>query len=130
MLLLKLLYLILSLIIFFFIMKNSTAPLHPLWPGLGCTPPPPSKSIPVKRVLDTEMNGYHCFNFTEKILSYKVLTLSNQKISNIHFDLSMKLSQGEVHHFSGKLRKFSGEVQNHLRGGACYKPDNLRLKLC
>ena len=24
-----------------------------------------------KRVLDTEMNGYHCFNFTEK-LSYQV----------------------------------------------------------
>jgi hypothetical protein len=34
MLLLKLLYLILSLILFCFIMKNST-PLHPLWPGLG-----------------------------------------------------------------------------------------------
>jgi hypothetical protein len=26
---------------------------------------------PVKRVLDTEMNGFHCFNFTEK-LSYEV----------------------------------------------------------
>jgi hypothetical protein len=39
MLLLKLLYLILSLIIFCSIMKNST-PLHPLWPGLGvCAPP-------------------------------------------------------------------------------------------
>jgi hypothetical protein len=25
----------------------------------------------IKRVLDTEMNGYHCFNFTEK-LSYEV----------------------------------------------------------
>jgi hypothetical protein len=47
MLLLKLLYLILSLIIFCFIMKNSTPPLHPLWPGLGGAPPPhPSKSIP------------------------------------------------------------------------------------
>jgi hypothetical protein len=25
----------------------------------------------IERVLDTEMNGYHCFNFTEK-LSYEV----------------------------------------------------------
>jgi hypothetical protein len=25
----------------------------------------------IKRVHDTEMNGYHCFNFTEK-LSYEV----------------------------------------------------------
>ena len=32
----------------------------------------------IKRVLDTEMNGYHCFNFTEK-LSNGVETLSNQK---------------------------------------------------
>jgi hypothetical protein len=43
----------------------------------------------------TEMNGYHCFNFTEK-LSYEVYTLNNQKMSNFHFDLSLKL-QGEVH---------------------------------
>ena len=27
----------------------------------------------IKRVLDTEMNGYHCFNFTEKtFLRHKV----------------------------------------------------------
>ena len=60
-------------------------------------------------ILDTEMNGYHCFNFTEK-LSFKVWTASNQKMSNFHFDLSLKLSQGEVHDFSGKVQKFSGEV--------------------
>jgi hypothetical protein len=49
MLLLKLLHLILSLIYFCFIMKNSTLPLHPLWPGLGGRiplPPTPCKSIP------------------------------------------------------------------------------------
>ena len=51
MLLLKLLYLTLSLIIFCFIMKNIT-PLHPLWPGLGGAhpPPPPSKSIPASHI--------------------------------------------------------------------------------
>jgi hypothetical protein len=32
-------------------------------------------------------------------------------MSNFHFDLSLKLSQGEVH-------DFLGEVQNNLRGGA------------
>jgi hypothetical protein len=63
------------------------------------------------------MNGYHCFNFTEK-LSYEVWTLSNQKMPNFHFDLSLKLSQGELHDFSGQVQKFSGEVQNDLREGA------------
>ena len=43
---------------------------------------------------------------------------SNQKMSNFHFDLSLKLSQGQVHHFSGEVQKLSGEVQNDLRGGA------------
>jgi hypothetical protein len=39
-------------------------------------------------------------------------------MSNFHFDLSLKLSQGEVHDFSGEVQKFSGEVQNDRRGGA------------
>ena len=46
-------------------------------------------------------------------------------MSNFHFDLSLKLSQGEVHDFSGEVhdfsgevQKFSGEVQNDLRGSA------------
>ena len=69
----------------------------------------------IKAVLDTD--GYHCFNFTEKRF-YEISTLSNQKMSNLHFDLSLKLSQGEVRHFSGEVQKFSGEVQNDLRGGA------------
>jgi hypothetical protein len=41
-----------------------------------------------------------------------------KKMSYLHFDLSLKLSQGEVHDFSGEVKKFSGEVQNDLRGGA------------
>jgi hypothetical protein len=52
MLLLKLLYLILSLIIFCFIMKNST-PLQPLWPGLGGATPPPPRTPPVNPSLAT-----------------------------------------------------------------------------
>jgi hypothetical protein len=53
-------------------------------------------------------------------------------MSNFYFDLSLKLSQGEVHDFSGEVQTFSGEVQtfsgevqtfsgevqNDLRGGA------------
>jgi hypothetical protein len=56
------------------------------------------------------MNGYHCFNFTEKTFLRSV-DPKQQKRSNFHFDLSLKPSQGEV-------QKFSGEVQNDLRGGA------------
>jgi hypothetical protein len=39
-------------------------------------------------------------------------------MSNFHFDLSLKFSQGEVHDVSGEVQKFSGEVQSDLRGGA------------
>ena len=35
-------------------------------------------------------------------------------MSSVHFDLSLKLSQGKVHDFSGEVQKFSGEVQNNL----------------
>jgi hypothetical protein len=33
-------------------------------------------------------------------------------MSNFHFDLSLKLSQGEMHDFLSEVQKFSGEVQN------------------
>jgi hypothetical protein len=32
-------------------------------------------------------------------------------MSNFHFDLSLKLSQREVHDISGEVQKFSGEVR-------------------
>jgi hypothetical protein len=32
-------------------------------------------------------------------------------MSNFHFDLSLKLSQGEVHDFSGEVQTISGEVR-------------------
>ena len=57
------------------------------------------------------MNYRVCHSKTKK-------TLSNQKISNFHFDLSLKLSQGEVHDFPGEVQKLSWEVQSDLRGGA------------
>jgi hypothetical protein len=89
---------------------------HPIFPFITIAAKFLSKHC-IKRVLDTEMIGYHCFSFTEK-LSFEVSTLSNQKMSNFHFDLSLKLSQGDVDDFSGQVQKFSGEVQNDLRGGA------------
>jgi hypothetical protein len=58
------------------------------------------------------MNGYHCFNFTEKTFLRRVDPISKQKMSNFHFDLSLKLSEGEVHDFSGR-----GGAKI-LRGGA------------
>jgi hypothetical protein len=38
--------------------------------------------------------------------------------SHFHFVPALKLSQGEVHDLSGEVEKFSGEVQNDLRGVA------------
>jgi hypothetical protein len=51
-------------------------------------------------------------------------TLGNQKMSNFHFDLSLKLSQGEV------LRHFSGKVQNDLRGGVHLHTPSLKIRPC
>jgi hypothetical protein len=71
----------------------------------------------IKKVLDTELNGYHCFNCTEKTF---LRSVDRKQPSNFHFDLSSKFPQGGggVHDFSGEVQKFSGEVQNDLRGGA------------
>ena len=74
------------------------------------------------------MNGYHCFSFTEKTFFRSVDPISNQNMSNFHFDLSLKLSQGEVHDFSGKVQKFSGEVRNDLGGGAHLSTPPLKIR--
>jgi hypothetical protein len=39
-------------------------------------------------------------------------------MSNFHFDLSLKLSKGEVHDFSGEVQNSQGRCKNDLRGGA------------
>jgi hypothetical protein len=51
-------------------------------------------------------------------------------MSNIHFDLSLKLFQEEMHDFSGEVQKFSGEVQNELRGGAHLPTPPLKIRPC
>jgi hypothetical protein len=91
------------------LLMNHDCTTHPIMPFITITTKFLSKHC-IKRVLDTEMIGYHCFNFTEKP-SYEVYTLSNQKMSNFHFDLSLKLSKGEVHDFSGEVQKFSGRCK-------------------
>ena len=63
----------------------------------------------IKRVFDTEMNGYHCFNFAEN-LSYEMYRPKATKNCQI-FTLI-------YHDVSGEVQKFSGEVQEDLRGGA------------
>jgi hypothetical protein len=91
---------------------------HPILPFITITTKFPPKYC-IKRVLDTEMKWWMAISVSilQKKLSYKVQTQSNQKMSNFHFDLSLKLSQGEVHDFSGEVQKFSGEVLNDLREG-------------
>jgi hypothetical protein len=77
--------------------------IHAILPFITITTKFLSKHC-IKRVLDTEMNGYHCLNFTEKTFLRSVDPISNQKMSNYHFDLSLKLFNGEVQKFSGEVR--------------------------
>jgi hypothetical protein len=52
------------------VFMNYDCTTHPILPFITITTKFLSKHC-IKRILDTEMNGYHCFNFTEK-LSYGV----------------------------------------------------------
>jgi hypothetical protein len=103
---------------------NYDCTTHPILPFITITTKFLSKHC-TKRVHDTEMNGYHCFHFTEKTFLRSV-DPKQPKMSNIHFDLSLKLSKGEVHDFSGEVQKLSGDVQNDLRRGAHFPLDSLR----
>jgi hypothetical protein len=76
---------------------NYDCTTHPILPFIKITTKFLSKHY-------TEMNGYHCFNFTEK-LSYDMC-------------FTLKLPQGEVHDFSGEVQNLLGEVQNDRKGGA------------
>jgi hypothetical protein len=95
---------------------NYDCTTHPVLPFITITAKFLSKHC-IKRVLDTGMNGYHCFKFYRKTFLRSV-DRKQPKKSNFHFDLSLKLAEGEVHDFSREVQKFSGEVQNDLRGGA------------
>jgi hypothetical protein len=60
-------------------------------------------------ILDTVTNGYQFYRKTF------LRSVSNQKMSHFHFDLSLELSQGEVHDFSGEMQKFPGGTKrSHL----------------
>ena len=52
------------------VLMNYDCTTHPILPFITITTKFLSKHC-IKRVLDTEMIGYHCFNFTEN-LSYEV----------------------------------------------------------
>jgi hypothetical protein len=78
----------------------------------------------IKRVFETD-EWLHCLNFTEKTF---LRSVDPKQPSNFHFDPSMKLSQGEVHDFSGEVQKFSREVQNDLRGGAHLPTPPLKIR--
>ena len=62
----------------------------------------------IKRELDSEMNGYHCF---DSILQRDFLTsrsVDPKQPSHFHFVPSLKLSQGEVHDLSGGAKRSQG----------------------
>jgi hypothetical protein len=82
------------------------------------------QNIAVKGYL-RQTNGY-----TVSILQKKTFlrSVDPKQPSNFHFDPSMKLSQGEVHDFSGEVQKFSREVQNDLRGGAHLPTPPLKIR--
>ena len=70
----------------------------------------------IKRVLDKEMNGYHC-----SVQFYRKNFVTSRSVdpkqpSHFHF-----VSQGEVH-------DLSGEVQNDLRGGAHLSTPPLKIR--
>ena len=93
------------------VFMNYDCTTHPILPFITITTKLLSKHC-IKRVLDTEMNGYHCFNFTQKKNFLTILrSVDAEQPSNFHFDISLKLSQGEVHDFSGEVQKFSGRFR-------------------
>jgi hypothetical protein len=91
---------------------------------------PPSNSLSSPHLWDfkhsKKINGFlhstTLFQFYRKT-SLRSVDPKQPKMSNFHFDLSLKLSQGEEHHFSG-------EVQNDLRGGAHLPTPPLKNRPC
>ena len=55
------------------------------------------------------MNGYHCFNFTEK-RSYETTKKCQIFIWIYHWNFP----KGGAYDFSGEVQKFPGEAQNFL----------------
>ena len=74
-------------------------------------------------IASTVKGAWHrdeCMDITVSILQWSVHP-KQQKMSNFQLDLSLKLSQGEVH-------DFSAEVQNDLRGGAHLPTPPLKIR--
>jgi hypothetical protein len=75
------------------VLMNYDCTTHPILPFITITTTFLSKHC-IKRVLGTEMNGCHAlFQFYRKTFLRSV-DPNNQKMSNFHFDLSLKLPQG------------------------------------
>ena len=67
------------------VLMNYDCTTHPISPFITITTKFFSRHC-IKRVLDTETNGYHFFNFTEK-LSYEVWTLYYKQPKNVKCSL-------------------------------------------
>jgi hypothetical protein len=84
------------------------------------------QNIALKGYLTQRWIGYRSlFNFTEKTFLQSV---DHKQPKNVKFDLSFKLSQGEVHDFSGEVQKFAGEVQKNLIGGEHLPTPPLKIR--
>jgi hypothetical protein len=100
------------------VLMNHDCTTHPILPFITITTKFLSKHC-IKRVLDTEMNGYHTTLFYRKKRFLRIVEPKQPK--NIKFSLWSIIEtspRGGAYDFSGEVQKFSGELQNDLRGGA------------
>ena len=85
------------------------------------------KTIALKGYLTQRDEWLSLFQFyRENFLTSR--SVDPKQPSHFHFVPSLKLSQGEVHDLSGEVEKFSGEVQNDLRGGAHLSTPRLKIR--
>jgi hypothetical protein len=99
------------------VLINNDCTTHPILPFITITTKLLSKHCIIYKGTWHRDDWLSLFQFYRKTLLRSV-DPKQPKMSNFHFDLSLKLSQGEVHDFSGEVQKFSGEVQKFSGGGA------------
>ena len=121
MLLLKLLYLIWSLIIFCFIMKNSTPPLHPLWQALGGAPrphPPVNPSL-IKLVLENvrQRQQYRC----QEISSQKIFLHLAENVCHLIYWNAKKIFKNPKAFCKSRLSCAKSDVDHSVRHHTFYE---------
>jgi hypothetical protein len=98
------------------VLMNYDCTTHPILPFITINTKFLSKHL-IKRVLDTEMNWLSLFQFYRKTF---LRSVDPKQPKDVKFSLRSIIEtfpRGGVW-LSGKVQKFSGEVQNNPRGGA------------